>query len=93
MVLLSLAPAAVAMLADVAGRELLQEMLEVRSPASMFTDGGSALALLGWWASLPILATARFFVYLDIRTRTEGWDIQTRFAAIATRAAAAGGPT
>jgi hypothetical protein len=93
MVLLALAPAGVAALTDVAGRELLQEMLEVRSPRSMFADGGSSLALLGWWLSLPVLATARFFVYLDIRTRTEGWDIQTRFAAIATRAAAAGEAT
>jgi hypothetical protein len=92
MVLLSLAPAGAAVLADVAGRELLQ-MLEVRSPPSMFTAGGSTLALLGWWLSLPLVATARFFVYLDIRTRTEGWDIQTRFAAIATRVTAAGEAT
>lgn len=56
----------------------------------MFVDGGSALALLGWWLSVPFVATARFFVYLDIRTRSEGWDIQTRFAGIAARAAAAG---
>jgi hypothetical protein len=93
MVLLALTPVAAAVLADVAGRELLQEMLEVRSPRSMFADGGSVLALLGWWLSMPMLATARFFVYLDIRTRAEGWDIQTRFAAIATRVAAAGEAT
>jgi hypothetical protein len=90
MILLGLAPLATAMLFDVAGRELLQGLLEVKAPRSMFADGGSALALLGWWLALPLAATARFFVYLDIRTRAEGWDIQTRFAAIATRAESAG---
>jgi hypothetical protein len=36
---------------------------------------------------IPYVATARFLAYLDLRTRSEGWDIQTRFAAIALRAA------
>ena len=76
------------MLADVAGREILKSVLEMKPPPSMFREGGSWLALLGWWATLPLLQTARFFVYLDVRTRTEGWDIQTRFAAIAARAEA-----
>ena len=77
-----------AMLADWAGREVLQQVLEVKPPPSMFREGWSVLALVGWWAVQPLLQTARFFVYLDIRTRTEGWDIQTRFAAIAARAEA-----
>jgi hypothetical protein len=84
-ILLLAAPWASAALTDLAGRELLQAVLEVKPPPSMFAEGGSWLALLGWWAALPLLATARFFVYLDVRTRTEGWDIQTRFAAIAAR--------
>jgi hypothetical protein len=87
MVLLGLAPLATAMLADVAGREVLQSVFEVRPPPSMFHAGWSWLALAGWWAMVPFVTTARFLVYLDIRTRTEGWDIQTRFAAIAARAA------
>jgi hypothetical protein len=90
MLLLSLAPVGVAMLADFAGREVLQTVLELKPPPSMFEVGGSWLALLGWWGTLPLLSTARFFVYLDIRTRTEGWDIQTRFAGIAARAMAEG---
>jgi hypothetical protein len=85
MLLLVVAPVAAAMLADVAGREILAGLLEFRPPPSIFRAGGSWLALMGWWATLPWLETARFFVYLDIRTRTEGWDIQTRFAAIAAR--------
>jgi hypothetical protein len=93
MVLLGLAPLGAATLSDFAGRELLQGLLEIKAPPSMFTEGGSVLALLGWWLSVPIVTTAHFFVYLDIRTRSEGWDIQTRFAAIAARAAAAGAPS
>jgi hypothetical protein len=88
MLLLGAAPVAAAMLADVAGREILQGLLEFKPPPTMFRAGGSWLALLGWWATVPLLQTARFFVYLDIRTRTEGWDVQTRFAAIAARAEA-----
>jgi hypothetical protein len=83
MLLALVAPAGAAVLADFAGREVLQGLLEVKAPPPLLKEGGSWLALLGWWSALPLLSTARFLVYLDIRTRTEGWDIQTRFAAIA----------
>jgi hypothetical protein len=89
MFLLLFAPVATAMLADAAGREVLSTVLEIKPPASMFSVGGSWLAVLGWWALLPLASVLRLFVYLDIRTRTEGWDIQTRFAEIAARAEAA----
>jgi hypothetical protein len=85
MLLLLIAPAAAAILADVAGREILQTVLEIKAPPSMLRVGGNWIALAGFWAILPLCTTARFFVYLDIRTRTEGWDIQTRFAGIAAR--------
>lgn len=85
MLLLLLLPAAAAVLADVTGREVLQTVLEIKAPPSMFKTGGNWLALAGFWGILPLATTARFFVYLDIRTRTEGWDIQTRFAGIAAR--------
>jgi hypothetical protein len=86
MVLLLALRVAAAIVADVAGRELLGSVLEVAPPPSALRVGGSWLALLGWWTVVPLIATARFFTYLDIRTRTEGWDIQIRFAAIAARA-------
>jgi hypothetical protein len=86
MIVLAAAPLAAAMVADVAGREVLGGILEIRPPPSLFQEGGSWLALAGWWAILPLTSTAHFFLYLDIRTRAEGWDIQTRFAAIAARA-------
>lgn len=74
-------------LAEVAGRMLLQEVLQFRAPAPFWETGGSSvLTLLGWFAVIPYTTTARFFVYLNSRTRAEGWDIQTRFAAIAARA-------
>ena len=79
-------PVAAAMVADLAGREVMKTVLEIHPPPSMFHEGGSWLALLGFWMVVPLMTTARFFAYLDVRTRTEGWDIQTRFAAIAARA-------
>jgi hypothetical protein len=83
LVLLSLVRIAFTAFADLAGREVLTSLFEVKAPPSMFVTGGSWLALAGWWCAVPLVASARFLVYLDVRTRTEGWDIQTRFAAIA----------
>jgi hypothetical protein len=44
---------------------------------------GSPYALLGLVLSVPYVATARFLMYTDLRTRRDGWDIQVRFMAIA----------
>lgn len=71
---------------DFGGRALLGEVLQFRPPASVWTAGGSALAVAALFLQAPYRATARFFVYLNVRTRAEGWDIQTRFAGIAARA-------
>lgn len=73
-------------LAEIGGRSILSELLQIRPPPSAWQEGGSALCLVGWFGVVPYLATARFFSYLNVRTRAEGWDIQTRFAAIAARA-------
>lgn len=86
MILLDLLMIGGLLVADVAGREVLERVLEIRAPKPLWEEGGSFLALLGWWATVPFVATARFFQYIDCRTRSEGWDIQTRFAAIAARA-------
>jgi len=74
-------------LADVGGAMVWDDLLQLGRPASAFTEGGSVLALAGWFAAIPYVATARFFAYLDARTRSEGWDIQTRFAALARESA------
>jgi hypothetical protein len=81
-----LVPLAAMLLADVGGRAFLGEILQFRAPAPIWAEGGSVLAVLGWFAVVPYVTTARFFTYLNVRTRAEGWDIQTRFAAIASRA-------
>jgi hypothetical protein len=73
-------------LGDDVGRFVVGGLFQFREPQAIWTVGGSPLALIGFWLFLPYSATARFFVYLDLRTRSEGWDIQTRFAAIALRA-------
>lgn len=70
-------------LVDVAGRALVGDLLLFRPPPSLLVEHGSVLATLGLFALVPYVVTARFFLYLDVRTRVEGWDIQTRFAAIA----------
>ncbi|MDB4934113.1 MAG: hypothetical protein JWP87_1085 [Labilithrix sp.] len=79
-------PLAAIFLADVGGRAFIGEVLQFRAPAPAWTAGGSVLAIAGFFAIIPYVATARFFLYLNVRTRAEGWDIQTRFAAIAARA-------
>jgi hypothetical protein len=66
---------------------VLEDLLEIKAPASLFVAGGSALGLLSFWAFVPFGATCRFLLYINVRTRTEGWDVQTRFAAIAAQAA------
>lgn len=82
---IALVPAGATILADVGGRTLIGEVLQFRPPRPMWNEGGSALATIGLFLQVPFLATARFFLYLNVRTRTEGWDIQTRFAGLAAR--------
>lgn len=86
LLVLGLVPVGGVLLADVAGRTVLGELLQFRPPPSLWSAGGGVLPILGLFAQVPYLATARFFLYLNVRTRAEGWDIQTRFAAIAARA-------
>jgi hypothetical protein len=39
--------------------------------------------VIGCFAALPLVATARFLSYIDGRTRQDGWDIQLRFMSLA----------
>lgn len=79
-------PAAAVLLTDVGGRAFIGDLLQFRAPPPLWDDASSILAVLGWFAIIPYVTTARFFAYLNTRTRAEGWDIQTRFAALAARA-------
>ena len=69
---------------EAAARARLEGVLEITAPPRV-DRRGSALALAAYWLFVPYLATARFLLYIDVRTRAEGWDVQTRFAAIAAR--------
>jgi hypothetical protein len=83
------APAAMALAAELLGDGLVADVLQLGSPfGKMFHDGGweggSGYALVGFFLSIPVTAAARFLKYIDVRTRKEGWDIQLRFTAAAT---------
>jgi hypothetical protein len=83
--LLGLLFVVIVLAADIGGSTIITALLQARAPAPIWDDGWSTLGLVGFWLFVPYATTARFFVYLDIRTRSEGWDIQTRFVALATR--------
>jgi hypothetical protein len=74
------------LLGDEVGRFVVGGLLQFHEPAPLWSVGGSPLALVGFWLFVPYAATARFFMYLDLRTRSEGWAIQTQFLAIVLRA-------
>lgn len=82
---LPLVPVVAVLLADFGGRTVIGEVLQFRPPRAVWSEGGSALGTIGLFLQVPFIATARFFLYLNVRTRTEGWDIQTRFAQLAAR--------
>jgi hypothetical protein len=65
----------------VAGYMVVGDVLEVH----LVEDTLVPFALVAYGASIPYFATARLFVYLNFRTRSEGWDIQTRFAELDAR--------
>jgi hypothetical protein len=69
------------------GQAVADKVLQLGRPVGeLFVEGGSLFALIGFFLSVPVLATARFLFYIDLRTRKEGWDIQLRFAALAATA-------
>jgi hypothetical protein len=78
------APFLFAMAADLVGETLVNMVLQMGRPlGSLWSDGGSAFAVLGALLSAPLVGCAGFLGYVDLRTRKEGWDIQLRFMALA----------
>ncbi len=70
--------------ADLLGNSILADILQLGHPlGTMFLQGGSPFALAGLFVSVPFFATARFLQYIDTRTRSDGWDVQLRFMAVA----------
>ena len=71
-----------AVLADQLGGALLDFGLQLGRPFGALFEGGSLSALLGLFAAVPFVASARFLQYIDGRTRRDGWDIQLAFLAL-----------
>lgn len=70
--------------ADITGSAIWDDLLSLPPLADALEEaGGSWFALLGFYVSVPFLATARFLTYIDARTRREAWDVQLRFTELA----------
>jgi len=79
----AVAPFVFAVAADLLGNTLVDMVFQMGRPlGSLWSDGGSAYAVVGALLSLPFVASASFLGYVDLRTRKEGWDIQLRFMAL-----------
>lgn len=77
------APFLFAIAADLAGETLIDLVFQMGRPFGfLWSDGGSACAVIGALLSAPFVASASFLAYIDLRTRKEGWDIQLRFLAL-----------
>jgi hypothetical protein len=77
---------------EVLGDGIVNDVLQLGQPfGSLLEEGGTPFALLGYFLSVPYVATARFLQYIDVRTRADGWDVQVRFIAIVAKDSAAQG--
>jgi hypothetical protein len=73
-------------LAEILGQATLEYVLVIHVPIeSLWNDGGSPLALLGLFGSVPYTAAHRFLAYTNERTRQDGWDIQVAFLRLLAR--------
>ena len=79
-------PVLTVVLAEAVGGMLIQFVFQLGEPfGSLWKQGGSGFAVLGLLLAVPLAASMRFLGYIDLRTRSEGWDLQLRFAAWAER--------
>ena len=83
---LLLAQVAIVVTTEALCHGLVADVLQLGKPfGALFEDGGSPYALAGFLLSIPYVSTVRFLDYIDARTRSDGWDIQLKFMAIAAR--------
>jgi hypothetical protein len=71
--------------ADYVGAQAISGLFGFDVRPQVLTEGGGLLASLGYWGFCVYAAVARFFLYLNARTRTEGWDVQARFVGLMSR--------
>ncbi len=92
---LAVAPLAVAVYGQLLVTSTLEYAFMLPAPAA-WAEGNTPFLMLGALFAMPYVACARLIGYLDARTRTEGWDVQLRFAAVMqadTEATAAASPS
>lgn len=78
-------PILCAIAADLMGDTLVSMVFQMGQPfGSLWSDGGSAYAVVGIMLSAPLTASAGLLGYIDLRTRKEGWDIQLRLVGLAS---------
>jgi hypothetical protein len=69
---------------EILGQGIVADLLQLGEPfGSLRENDGSPYALAGYFLSVPYAAAARYLAYIDMRTRTDGWDVQVRFLCIA----------
>ncbi len=83
LMMLAVVLAAFVLGAEVTGKAIQEDLLSLPPSADSIWEGGSYFSLLGFFMSVPFLATARFLTYIDARTRREAWDVQIRFTELA----------
>jgi hypothetical protein len=86
-VLLGLAPLVLGLYAMVLIDGVGRYVLMIPLPDEWTWDHSPYLPM-GAIFAVPYVACARLIGYIDARTRTEGWDVQVRFAAVAQQASA-----
>ena len=63
--------------------ELFGGLMQAPALARWLTDSGEAVRYVGFALALPIVSTARLLLYLGVRARIEGWDVQAAAAGLA----------
>lgn len=68
--------------AETAGQALFRYVLQLGQPFGAVTGGAvTPFLLAGLLLSQPVHAVYRLLLYVDVRTRTEGWDLQVALRA------------
>ncbi len=72
-----------AMAGELLGQLVVGFVLQLGTPWGAVWEGTMTPFLsLGLLGAQPLIAWARLLLYLDVRTRTEGWDLQVRARAV-----------